>query len=119
MIRLGTKSRARAIASSPRRSYALEARLTILRDRSSPGADPAALALSALGWLLSDQDRAERLLSLTGLTPDALRGGLADPAMLGAVLDFLCAHEPDLVAAAEALGVDPAALAAARERLAA
>jgi hypothetical protein len=34
------------------------------------------------------------------------------------VLDFLCAHEPDLIAAGEALGVAPAAIAAAREELA-
>jgi hypothetical protein len=34
------------------------------------------------------------------------------------VLEFLCAHEPDLVEAAAALGLDPADLAAARERLA-
>jgi hypothetical protein len=34
------------------------------------------------------------------------------------VLDFLCAHEPDLVAAAEALGLAPAELAAIRERIA-
>jgi len=34
------------------------------------------------------------------------------------VLDFLCAHEPDLVAAAESLGMKPADLAAMRERLA-
>ena len=67
--------------------------------------------------MLSDQDRADRLLALTGLTPDALRGGLGDPALLGAVLDFLCAHEADLVAAADALGVPPADLAATRERL--
>jgi hypothetical protein len=37
--------------------------------------------------------------------------------MLGAVLDFLCAHEPDLLAAADALGVAPQDLAGARERL--
>jgi len=52
------------------------------------------------------------------MTPDDLRAGLGDPATLGAVLDFLCAHEPDLVAAAEALGVEPQQLAAARDRLA-
>lgn len=66
---------------------------------------------------MSDQPRADRLLALTGLTPDDLRDGLGDPATLGAVLDFLCAHEPDLIAAADALGVEPQALAAARERL--
>ena len=67
--------------------------------------------------MLGDGPRAERLLSLTGLTADELRAGLGDPALLGAVLDFLCAHEPDLVAAAEALNVTPAQLAAARESL--
>lgn len=66
---------------------------------------------------MSDQPRADRLLALTGLTPDDLRGGLGEPATLGAVLDFLCAHEPDLIAAAEALGVAPRELAAAGERL--
>jgi hypothetical protein len=73
--------------------------------------------LSALGWLLADSRRAERLLALTGLTPDALRAGLGDPAVLVAVLDFLAAHEPDLVAAAEALGVAPEELAGAGEKL--
>ncbi len=101
--------------------YALKASLTILRDKPSP-ADPEALApdtlaLAALGWLLSDEDRAGRLLALTGLTPEALREGLGDGAVLAAVLDFLCAHEPDLLGAAEALGVSPAVLASAREGL--
>lgn len=68
--------------------------------------------------MLADDGRAGRLLGLTGLTPEALRGGLGDPAMLAAVLDFLCAHEPDLVAAAAALDVTPQDLASARERLA-
>ena len=92
-------------------------RLTILREPQSPAPDAATLALSALGWVLGDGPRAERLLSLTGLSVDELRAGLGDPALLGAVLDFLCAHEPDLVAAAEALNVTPAQLAGARESL--
>lgn len=98
-------------------AYPLHTRLTILREPQSPGHDAAALALGALGWVLGDAPRAERLLALTGLTVDDLRGGLGDPAVLGAVLDFLAAHEPDLVAAAEELGVKPAELMAARERL--
>lgn len=89
----------------------------MLRDSPSPAADPAALALGALGWVLADQGRAERLLALTGLTPEALRGGLGDPGVLGAVLDFLASHEPDLVAAADFLQIEPADLMAARERL--
>ena len=67
--------------------------------------------------MLGDGPRAERLLALTGLTPEELRDGLGDPSLLAAVLDFLCAHEPDLVAAADALGVTPQDLAGARERL--
>lgn len=95
-------------------------RLTILRDAPSP-ADPQALALSALAWVLSDGPRAERFLALTGLTPEDLRLALGDPAqsptMLGAVLDFLGSHEPDLIAAAEHLGVAPGSLIAARDNL--
>ncbi len=67
--------------------------------------------------MLTDGDRAERFLALTGLTPDSLRAGLNDPAMLVAVLDFLANHEADLVAAADALGIDPATFIAARENL--
>ena len=95
--------------------------LTIDRDPSPSehhAHDPDALALSALGWVLTDQDRAERLLALTGLTPEILRERLTDRAVLGAVLDFLASHEPDLLLAADALDVPPAELVAARERLA-
>lgn len=59
------------------------------------------------------------MLALTGLTPEALRAGLGSRATLAAVLDFLAAHEPDLVAAADALGVTPEALVQARESLSA
>lgn len=69
--------------------------------------------------MLGEEGRAQRLLALTGLTPDALREGLGDPGTLVAVLDFLCAHEPDLVAAADALGVAPQDLADAGRRLSA
>jgi hypothetical protein len=37
--------------------------------------------------------------------------------VLGAVLEFLAAHEPDLCAAAQHLGVAPQALIAARDML--
>jgi hypothetical protein len=76
------------------------------------------VALAALAWILSDTARAERFLALTGLSPDTLRASIAEPATHRAVLDFLCAHEPDLVAAAESLGLAPAALAGLRDRIA-
>ena len=96
--------------------YSPRKALTIARASASTQ-DSAALALQALGWVLADGSRAERFLSLTGLTPDDLRAGLGDPAVLSAVLEFLCGHEADLIAAAEALAVSPGALAAARENL--
>ncbi|MCW2349270.1 outer membrane protein TolC [Sphingobium sp. B11D3D] len=75
------------------------------------------MALRLVGWIVADSVRAERMLSLTGLEPDALRQALTDPATLGALMDFVINHEPDLLACAEALEVAPADLVAARERL--
>lgn len=77
----------------------------------------AAVALHALGWTLGDDKRADRFLALTGLTPEALRAGLDEPATLAAALRFLEAHEPDLIACAEAIGVAPADLPETRRRL--
>ncbi|MEW4449701.1 DUF3572 domain-containing protein [Qipengyuania sp. JC766] len=76
-----------------------------------------ALALGALGWILSDDDRAERLLSLTGMTPDGLRAAIGERGTLAAVLEFLVNHEPDLLGAAEHLGTDPATLVDAQRIL--
>lgn len=76
-----------------------------------------ALALSALVWILQEQDRAERLLALTGLAPDDLRARAGEPQVLGAVLAFLEGYEPDLIACAEAIDVKPADIVSARARL--
>lgn len=88
-------------------------------DTNGNAADPETLALHALVWVLSDDDRASRMAAITGLTGDTLRGGLGDPAILGAIMDYLAGHEADMVACAEALGCKPEALAAARARLSA
>lgn len=72
------------------------------------------MALLALGWLLADGDRAERLLALTGMTVDDLRTGASNPAILAEVIRYLEGHEADLVTAANACGVPPAALVDAR-----
>ena len=79
--------------------------------------EDAALALHALGWIVSDEPRAERLLGMTGLDPDGLRTSLGDRATFAAILSFLTAYEADLVACAAALDVEPEALAAAAARL--
>ena len=75
------------------------------------------VALHALAWVLSAPDRAERLLAVTGLTPEGLRARAAEPATLAAVLAFLEAHEPDLVACAHDIEVAPLALIGARAEL--
>ncbi|MEM9311019.1 MAG: DUF3572 family protein [Pseudomonadota bacterium] len=77
----------------------------------------ATLALAALGWVLEDDERADRYLELTGLEPDTLRSGLGDPTVLASCLDFLANYEPDLIRAAEALAVTPEELIAARQDL--
>ncbi|HEX8217311.1 MAG TPA: DUF3572 family protein [Allosphingosinicella sp.] len=79
--------------------------------------DPSPLALAALAWTLADGARAERLLALTGLAPEDLRTGLGDRVILAAILRFLEAHEPDLIACASDLGISPAELVEARDEL--
>lgn len=74
--------------------------------------------MAALGWIVGDDDRAERLLALTGLDADELRTSLDDRGVLAAVLEFLTNHEPDLIRCAEALAVTPEELANAAQELA-
>jgi hypothetical protein len=75
------------------------------------------IGLLALAWALAEPGRAERMLAVTGLTAADLRVRAGDPALLAAVLAYLEAHEPDLIACADALEMAPAALVAARETL--
>jgi adenine/guanine phosphoribosyltransferase-like PRPP-binding protein len=79
--------------------------------------DPISLALAALAATLSDERRARRFLDVTGIGTDQLRSQVADPVLLAALIDFLEAHEPDLLAVAEAIGVAPGALVATRTAL--
>jgi hypothetical protein len=79
--------------------------------------DHQTMALQALVWTLAEPSRAARLLDTTGLEPTELKARAGEPAVLAATLMFLEAHEPDLIACADELGVAPARLVAARERL--
>ncbi|APE27675.1 DUF3572 family protein [Aurantiacibacter gangjinensis] len=91
--------------------------MTILRDGKDSVKDASALALAALGWVLSDDGRAQRFLDLTGLTPDGLRDAIGEPSTHRAVFEFLEAHEPDLLGAADALDMPPEELVAAGREL--
>ena len=79
--------------------------------------DSFTIALSALAATLTDERRATRFLSITGLSPDGIRGALGDRHTLAACLAFLENHEPDLIAVAAAIGEKPEALIAARAEL--
>ena len=79
--------------------------------------DPHALALLALGATLTDERRARRFLDLTGIETEELRARANDPELLLALLDFLEAHEPDLLAVCEDVGVKADALVAARRQI--
>lgn len=88
-----------------------------MKTKSTNADHPEMVALTVLGWILSDERRAERLLAVTGLTPEILRKEIESRHVLGAVLGFLMAHEPDLIACAEAMGLQPDALAEAARAL--
>ena len=79
--------------------------------------DAETVGLAALAATLTDDRRAERFLALTGLSPDGIRSRIGERSLLAACLAFLEAHEPDLVAVASAIGVNPEALVAARAEL--
>lgn len=91
----------------------------ILKDPTATPPEPALLALGALGWVLADETHADRLLALTGVSPEELRARVEEPEVLAAVLDFVLQHEPDTLACADALGVPPSALVAAHASLSA
>ena len=76
-----------------------------------------ALALAALAATLGDARRAQRFLDLTGIGTEQLRQTADDTALLLALMGFLEAHEPDLVAVSDMVGVQPDALVAARRTL--
>ena len=88
----------------------------MLRERTIDD-DPIAVALQALAWTLGDEARAGRFLALTGIDPAQLRDHAGEPATLDAVLGFMEAHQPDLIACSDAINVSPERLVAARHRL--
>ncbi|MES2002589.1 MAG: DUF3572 family protein [Pseudomonadota bacterium] len=75
------------------------------------------MGLAALAATLGDERRAQRFLDLTGIGVEELRHRASDPSLLVALLIFLEAHEPDLVAVAEAIAIEPKALVAVRHQL--
>ena len=79
--------------------------------------DAHVVALSALAATLTDERRARRFLDLTGIGTGELRRRAGEEPLLRALITFLEAHEPDLLAVSEQIGVTPEALVAAGRAL--
>jgi hypothetical protein len=79
--------------------------------------DPVTIGLAALAATLDEPMRARRFLDLTGIGTHDLRERADDPAVLIALFDFLEAHEPDLLAVSEKLGLRADQLTEARRAL--
>jgi hypothetical protein len=80
--------------------------------------DDETTALVAIGWIVSEPARADRLLALTGLDAEGLRSALAERSTLAALLGVLIDHEPDLLACAADTGLAAERIAIAHRGLA-
>lgn len=65
------------------------------------------IALNALAFLASADDRIAGFLRMTGTAPADLRASAADPAFLAGVLHHLAQNQTLLVEFAAAYGIDP------------
>ena len=87
--------------------------------RPSSAAREAAeiLTIQALSFIAEEPERLNGLLSATGLTPNRLRESANQPDFLAGVLEHMLADESLLLAFADSAGIDPAAVARARNAL--
>ena len=56
------------------------------------------IALQALAWIVSDDDRVSALMAESGIDPSSLRSTASDPVVLGAVLDHLLRDDQAVMA---------------------
>ena len=76
-------------------------------------AEAEVIALNALAFVVADAPLRGRFLELSGIAPGQLRQSLDAPETQAALLAFLAAHEPDMIACAKALDLSPERLATA------
>ena len=87
-------------------------------DLSARRAAAAELAIAALGFIASDGERLGAFLALTGIGPESLRAAAREPNFLLGVLDHVAGDEALLIAFAHEQGINPPAVAQARDALA-
>lgn len=75
------------------------------------------LAIEALSFLASNEKRLAQFLQATGYTLAAIRAEAASPEFLAGILDFLLSDESLLLVFASHNGLDPSAIARAKDVL--
>ena len=75
------------------------------------------MAISALLFIAAETETLSRFLELTGLDPGEVRAAASDKRFLLAVLDFLMADEPLLLAFAASEALPPETVVAAHRKL--
>ncbi len=88
-----------------------------MRERKLTRENAEAVAVQALAFVAGEPTLLSRFLAISGIDASAIRKAAREPGFLAGVLDFVLAHEPTLMQFAEATGVDPAGLLAARRAL--
>jgi uncharacterized protein DUF3572 len=87
------------------------------RDMAPSQSEAEGLALQALAFLAGEPARLHRFLSLTGISPEDLRGAADSPDTLLAVFDHLMGDESLLLVFAAENGIKAERLSAAHARL--
>jgi hypothetical protein len=72
------------------------------------------IALQAFSFIADDEERLSRFLQITGLRTETVRTAASSPGFYAAILDYVAADEPLLVAAAKALNSKPEHIMQAR-----
>lgn len=68
------------------------------------------IAIKALGYVASDPQLFSRFSAISGVEAGQIRDAAQEPGFLAGVLQFILAHEPTVLAFAEAEQIDPAQL---------
>lgn len=80
-------------------------------------AEAEAIALNVLGFLIRDETRQERFMTLSGMDPSTLRNNASDPDFLAGILDYLLQDETLIYLFASEHNVTPEVPAQARRAL--
>ena len=58
--------------------------------------DAETIALNVLNFLVADEERLQRFMTLSGMEPATLRSNASDPVFLAGILDYLL-HDESLI----------------------